>query len=123
MRTTSDIIGSEYHYNFPNNKIEQERENLKHTVDKLLCGMLYYDPIGDSPQRILHVRTSTRIWAIESQEFWSKPLVTFEMQESIHYPYSSDETTTPAKDHPFAQLLRLTDSSLGAMGINFIHPG
>lgn len=54
-------------YSFPNDKIEQERENLKHMVIKLLCGKLYYGPMGDSPQLILDVGTGTRIWAIESR--------------------------------------------------------
>lgn len=36
-------------------------------VIKLLCGKLYYGPMGDSPQLILDVGTGTRIWAIESR--------------------------------------------------------
>ncbi|KAL8416971.1 hypothetical protein RB596_007192 [Gaeumannomyces avenae] len=63
--------GRRYHrfregqYNFPNDKVEQEREILKHVMIKLLCGKLYYAPIGDSPQNILDVGTGTGIWAIE----------------------------------------------------------
>ncbi|KAL8295677.1 hypothetical protein RB600_001241 [Gaeumannomyces tritici] len=63
--------GRRYHrfregqYNFPNDKVEQEREILKHVMIKLLCGKLYYAPIGDSPRNILDVGAGTGIWAIE----------------------------------------------------------
>lgn len=39
---------------------------MKHAMVKMLCGQLYFAPIGDSPQNILDVGTGTGIWAIES---------------------------------------------------------
>ncbi|KAK4192541.1 S-adenosyl-L-methionine-dependent methyltransferase [Podospora australis] len=63
--------GRRYHkfregrYNFPNDDIEQQREDMKHTMVKMLCGQLYFAPIGKSPQQILDIGTGTGIWAIE----------------------------------------------------------
>ncbi|KAI1140752.1 S-adenosyl-L-methionine-dependent methyltransferase [Hypoxylon sp. FL0543] len=63
--------GRRYHkfregrYNFPNDDIEQEREDMKHAMVKLLCQHLHFAPIGDNPQEILDVGTGTGIWAIE----------------------------------------------------------
>ncbi|KAM7209654.1 S-adenosyl-L-methionine-dependent methyltransferase [Naviculisporaceae sp. PSN 640] len=63
--------GRRYHrfregrYNFPNDDVEQQREDMKHMMVKMLCGQLYFAPIGDSPQNILDIGTGTGIWAIE----------------------------------------------------------
>ncbi|KAI0010898.1 S-adenosyl-L-methionine-dependent methyltransferase [Xylariaceae sp. FL0662B] len=63
--------GRRYHkfregrYNFPNDDIEQEREDMKHAMVKLLCRRLHFAPIGSNPQEILDVGTGTGIWAIE----------------------------------------------------------
>ncbi|PHH63927.1 hypothetical protein CDD82_1823 [Ophiocordyceps australis] len=64
--------GRRYHrfregaYNFPNDDLEQEREDLKHIMIKLLCGKkLHFAPIGEHPQEILDIGTGTGIWAIE----------------------------------------------------------
>ncbi|OTA91344.1 hypothetical protein M434DRAFT_76412 [Hypoxylon sp. CO27-5] len=63
--------GRRYHkfregrYNFPNDDVEQEREDMKHAMVKLLCQKLHFAPIGDDPQEILDVGTGTGIWAIE----------------------------------------------------------
>ncbi|PHH65201.1 hypothetical protein CDD81_3060 [Ophiocordyceps australis] len=64
--------GRRYHrfregaYNFPNDDLEQEREDLKHIMVKLLCGKkLHFAPIGEHPQEILDIGTGTGIWAIE----------------------------------------------------------
>jgi len=64
--------GRRYHkfregrYNFPNDDVEQEREDMKHAMVKLLCQQLHFAPIGDNPQQILDIGTGTGIWAIES---------------------------------------------------------
>ncbi|OLN85772.1 hypothetical protein CCHL11_07789 [Colletotrichum chlorophyti] len=64
--------GRRYHrfregqYNFPNDEAEQEREDMKHAMLKLLCNQkLHFAPIGDSPQQILDIGTGTGAWAIE----------------------------------------------------------
>ncbi|KAK3694257.1 S-adenosyl-L-methionine-dependent methyltransferase, partial [Podospora appendiculata] len=63
--------GRRYHrfregrYNFPNDDIEQQREDMKHSMVKMLCGQLYFAPIGKNPQEILDIGTGTGIWAIE----------------------------------------------------------
>lgn len=66
--------GRRYHrfregaYNFPNDDVEQEREDMKHAMVKLLCGQkLFFAPIGDNPQQILDIGTGTGIWVIESE--------------------------------------------------------
>lgn len=66
--------GRRYHrfregiYNFPNDDVEQEREDMKHAMVKLLCGQkLHFSPIGDNPQEILDIGTGTGIWPIESK--------------------------------------------------------
>ncbi|KAI2617106.1 S-adenosyl-L-methionine-dependent methyltransferase [Hypoxylon sp. NC1633] len=63
--------GRRYHkfregrYNFPNDDVEQEREDMKHAMVKMLCQRLHFAPIGDNPLEILDVGTGTGIWAIE----------------------------------------------------------
>ncbi|KAK3954005.1 methyltransferase [Pseudoneurospora amorphoporcata] len=63
--------GRRYHrfregrYNFPNDDVEQQREDMKHAMVKMLCGRLYYAPIGSHPQEILDIGTGTGIWCIE----------------------------------------------------------
>ncbi|EQL02734.1 Methyltransferase type 12 [Ophiocordyceps sinensis CO18] len=64
--------GRRYHrfregaYNFPNDDVEQEREDMKHAMVKLLCSQrLHFAPIGDHPQEVLDIGTGTGIWAIE----------------------------------------------------------
>lgn len=66
--------GRRYHryregkYNFPNDEVEQSREDMKHAMTRLLCGQkLHFAPIGDCPQEILDLGTGTGIWAIESE--------------------------------------------------------
>ncbi|KAL6854020.1 S-adenosyl-L-methionine-dependent methyltransferase [Trichoderma novae-zelandiae] len=65
--------GRRYHrfregsYNFPNDDVEQEREDMKHAMVKLLCSQkLHFAPIGDNPQEILDIGTGTGIWTIET---------------------------------------------------------
>ncbi|KAL7931075.1 S-adenosyl-L-methionine-dependent methyltransferase [Trichoderma chlorosporum] len=64
--------GRRYHrfregsYNFPNDDVEQEREDMKHAMVKLLCSQkLHFAPIGENPQEILDIGTGTGIWTIE----------------------------------------------------------
>lgn len=53
----------EGHYNFPNDDVEQQREDMKHSMVKMLCGgQLYFAPIGNRPQHILDIGTGTGIW-------------------------------------------------------------
>lgn len=65
--------GRRYHkfregrYNFPNDDVEQEREDMKHAMVKMLCQQLHFAPIGAHPQEILDIGTGTGIWAIESE--------------------------------------------------------
>ncbi|KAK4660206.1 hypothetical protein QC762_117040 [Podospora pseudocomata] len=62
--------GRRYHkfregmYNFPNDDVEQQREDMKHQMVKLLCGKLFFAPL-DRPQQVLDIGTGTGIWAIE----------------------------------------------------------
>ncbi|GJC82995.1 secondary metabolism regulator LAE1 [Colletotrichum liriopes] len=65
--------GRRYHrfregqYNFPNDDREQEREDMKHAMVKLLCNQkLNFAPLGDWPQQILDIGTGTGAWAIEA---------------------------------------------------------
>ncbi|KAH6854984.1 S-adenosyl-L-methionine-dependent methyltransferase [Chaetomium sp. MPI-CAGE-AT-0009] len=63
--------GRRYHkfregrYNFPNDDVEQQREDMKHAMVKMLCGQLYFAPIGEHPHEVLDIGTGTGIWAIE----------------------------------------------------------
>ncbi|KAL1837042.1 hypothetical protein VTJ49DRAFT_4331 [Mycothermus thermophilus] len=63
--------GRRYHrfregrYNFPNDDVEQQREDMKHAMVKMLCGQLFFAPIGEHPHEILDIGTGTGIWAIE----------------------------------------------------------
>lgn len=66
--------GRRYHrfregsYSFPNDDVEQEREDMKHAMVKLLCNQkLHFAPIGHNPQEVLDIGTGTGTWAIESK--------------------------------------------------------
>lgn len=66
--------GRRYHrfreglYPFPNDTIEQEREELLHVLIKSLAGgKLHQAPIGSHPQNILDVGTGTGAWVVESE--------------------------------------------------------
>ena len=39
---------------------------MKHAMVKMLCGQLYFAPIGENPHEVLDIGTGTGIWAIES---------------------------------------------------------
>ncbi|KAK7739833.1 hypothetical protein SLS62_011183 [Diatrype stigma] len=67
--------GRRYHkfhegaYHFPNDDAEQEREDMKHSMVKMLCNdQLHFAPIGPSPQAILDIGTGTGSWAMEMGE-------------------------------------------------------
>ncbi|POS83988.1 methyltransferase domain-containing protein [Erysiphe pulchra] len=69
--------GRRYHryregaYNFPNDDLEQEREDMKHAMMVNLCGhRLHYAPIGNNPQNVLDMGTGTGIWAIEMGDLY-----------------------------------------------------
>lgn len=66
--------GRRYHsfregmYHFPNDDVEQETEDMKHAMVKLLCSQkLHFAPITSNPQEVLDIGTGTGIWAIESR--------------------------------------------------------
>lgn len=66
--------GRRYHkfregaYHFPNDDVEQEREDMKHSMVKMLCNYkLHFAPIGPNPHEILDIGTGTGSWAIESE--------------------------------------------------------
>jgi SAM-dependent methyltransferase len=89
--------GRRYHrfregrYNFPNDDVEQEREDLKHAMVKLLCaGQLHFAPIGEHPQEILDIGTGTGIWAIESM------YEIFFMEDQVGPSYGSPKMLTMA---------------------------
>ena len=46
---------------------------MKHAMVKLLCGQLYFAPIGERPNEILDIGTGTGIWAIESMYLCCDP--------------------------------------------------
>ncbi|KAK4041727.1 hypothetical protein C8A01DRAFT_34218 [Parachaetomium inaequale] len=101
--------GRRYHrfregrYNFPNDDVEQQREDMKHAMVKMLCGQLHFAPIGEHPHEVLDIGTGTGIWAIEMgdqfpasnvlgvdlspiQPEWVPPNVRF-MVDDVESPY------------------------------------
>ncbi|KAG8671621.1 hypothetical protein FPOAC2_04968 [Fusarium poae] len=135
--------GRRYHsfragaYNFPNDDVEQEREDMKHAMVRLLSGQkLHFAPLGDNPQNILDIGTGTGIWAIEMgeqypsanvlgidlspiQPTWLPPNVHFMVDDvesswlhpQNHFDYiHSRHTVQAVKDWP-----RLLDSALQHM--------
>lgn len=68
--------GRRYHrfregrYNFPNDDVEQQREDMKHAMVKMLCNQLLFAPLGVNPQEILDIGTGTGIWAIEMGDIY-----------------------------------------------------
>lgn len=71
--------GRRYHrfregaYHFPNDDIEQEREDMKHAMVVNLCGdKLHFAPLEELDQRgglqkVIDLGTGTGIWAIDSE--------------------------------------------------------
>ncbi|KAK1986715.1 methyltransferase [Colletotrichum cereale] len=125
--------GRRYHrfregqYNFPNDEIEQEREDMKHAMVKLLCNQkLSFAPLSEWPQQILDMGTGTGAWAIEMgdqypsatvlgvdlspiQPEWVPPNVKFEVDDvespwlypTNHFDYiHSRHTVMAIKDWP-----------------------
>ncbi|KAK2060643.1 methyltransferase domain-containing protein [Colletotrichum caudatum] len=52
-------------YAFPNDDVEQEREDMKHAMVVTLCGGKLHSAPIENPQKILDVGTGTGIWAID----------------------------------------------------------
>jgi hypothetical protein len=119
--------GRRYHsfragaYNFPNDDVEQEREDMKHAMVRLLSGQkLHFAPLGDNPQNILDIGTGTGIWAIESKTTLLLHACTFrqltlkQWASNIPVPMFSVSTSRPYNQlgcHPTFTLW-LTMSSL-----------
>ena len=87
--------GRRYHrfregrYNFPNDDVEQEREDMKHAMIIMLCQQLHFAPIGDVPLHILDIGTGTGSWAIESELPSTPPhLFPFTFLFSFRFPLS-----------------------------------
>ena len=65
--------GRRYHrfhegsYNFPNDDLEQNRENMAHALMTSFCHRLHFAPIGANPQNVLDMGTGTGMWAIDSE--------------------------------------------------------
>ncbi|KAJ0343796.1 hypothetical protein COL154_010834 [Colletotrichum chrysophilum] len=53
-------------YLFPNDDLEQEREDMKHAMILHLCGGVLHNAPLKSPQKILDIGTGTGIWAIDT---------------------------------------------------------
>ena len=59
--------GRRYHwfykgsYNFPNNDLEQDRENIAYALITSFCDRLHFAPIGANPQNVLDIGTGTGI--------------------------------------------------------------
>ena len=53
-------------YPLPNDEIEQNREEIKHSMAKVVTGSpLGMAPLGDNPQKIIDLGTGCGLWAIE----------------------------------------------------------
>ncbi|KAL2019413.1 hypothetical protein VTK56DRAFT_9704 [Thermocarpiscus australiensis] len=56
-------------YAFPNDEVEQNRDDMKHTMTLMLChGAYFYAPVGpllEAGGEVLDLGTGTGIWAIE----------------------------------------------------------
>ena len=81
--------GRRYHrfregaYNFPNDDLEQDREDMKHAMTVMVCGRMHFAPLKGGPMRdndgldstgddgngadILDMGTGTGIWCMESR--------------------------------------------------------
>jgi hypothetical protein len=65
--------GRRYHrfhegsYNFPNDDLKQDREDLAHALIANFYHRLHFAPIRANPQNILNMGTGTGIWAIDSK--------------------------------------------------------
>lgn len=71
--------GRRYHlykhgrYPMPNDDMEQQREDLKHSMMlELTDNKLFHAPIGDNPKKIIDIGTGTGIWAIEMGDMFPK---------------------------------------------------
>ncbi|KAH0421431.1 hypothetical protein CcaCcLH18_13429 [Colletotrichum camelliae] len=63
-------------YLFPNDDLEQEREDMKHAMIFHLCGGALHNVPLKNPQRILDVGTGTGIWAIDMGDEFPEAEVT-----------------------------------------------
>jgi hypothetical protein len=68
--------GRRYHrfhegsYHFPNDDLEQDREDMTHTLITSFCDGLHFAPIGTNPQNILDIGIGTGMWAIGSESIY-----------------------------------------------------
>ncbi|KAJ0368271.1 hypothetical protein COL26b_010922 [Colletotrichum chrysophilum] len=63
-------------YLFPNDDLEQEREDMKHAMILHLCGGVLHNAPLKSPQKILDIGTGTGIWAIDMGDEYPEAEVT-----------------------------------------------
>ncbi|KAK1828493.1 Phosphoethanolamine N-methyltransferase [Podospora conica] len=78
--------GMRYHgfragrYPFPNDDVEQNRDDMKHTMARMLCQDAYfYSPIEDALEaggEVLDLGTGTGIWAIELADKYPEARIT-----------------------------------------------
>ncbi|CAI4216935.1 unnamed protein product [Parascedosporium putredinis] len=74
---TSLEAATKYHvfengrYPLPNDESEQNREEIKHSMTKVITGgALGMAPVGDSPQKIIDLGTGSGVWAVEAGDYY-----------------------------------------------------
>ncbi|KAG6058686.1 hypothetical protein E4U32_004476 [Claviceps aff. humidiphila group G2b] len=98
-------------YPMPIDEIEQNREDLKHSMLMMLTeNKLFFSPIGDHPQKILDIGTGTgeqqRVWWLVVflivrlvQATDEKFIRYLGSRRHVHYLVASDAGLTPIDDH------------------------
>jgi 2-polyprenyl-3-methyl-5-hydroxy-6-metoxy-1,4-benzoquinol methylase len=67
-------------YAFPNDEVEQNRDDMKHTMTLMLCrGAYFYSPVDEALQQggeVLDLGTGTGIWPIELADKYPNAVIT-----------------------------------------------